>query len=44
LLCGLDDISLRDGGGLKDIAPTILDILELEKPTVMTGSSLVDRN
>lgn len=28
-------------GGLKDIAPTVLKLLELEKPAEMTGSSLV---
>ncbi len=28
-------------GGLKDIAPTILELLEIQKPAEMTGSSLV---
>ena len=32
--------SLRPGGELKDLAPTILDLLGLEKPVEMTGSSL----
>lgn len=41
LLCGLTDAQLQDGGGLKDIAPTILDILGLEKPNAMTGTSLL---
>ena len=31
---------LADNGGLKDIAPTILDILDIEKPDAMTGRSL----
>jgi 2,3-bisphosphoglycerate-independent phosphoglycerate mutase len=31
---------LRDNGSLQDIAPTILDILGLEKPKEMTGLSL----
>ncbi|MCI5108371.1 MAG: 2,3-bisphosphoglycerate-independent phosphoglycerate mutase [Candidatus Pacebacteria bacterium] len=31
---------LRNGGGLSDIAPTILDILGIEKPKEMTGKSL----
>jgi 2,3-bisphosphoglycerate-independent phosphoglycerate mutase len=34
-------VQLRDGGGLADIAPTLLQILELPQPARMTGSSLV---
>jgi len=34
---------LRDGGKLADIAPTVLDILEIEAPTEMTGTSLIKR-
>ncbi len=36
-------VSLRDGGILADIAPTILDILGLEAPREMTGKSLIVR-
>ena len=32
---------LRSGGTLADIAPTLLHLLNLEKPSVMTGSSLI---
>ena len=35
------DVSLREHGGLADIAPTLLEILELPQPARMTGSSLV---
>jgi 2,3-bisphosphoglycerate-independent phosphoglycerate mutase len=35
------DVSLRDNGKLADIAPTILDILQLPQPQEMTGRSLV---
>ncbi|MEE2823147.1 MAG: 2,3-bisphosphoglycerate-independent phosphoglycerate mutase [Acidobacteriota bacterium] len=35
---------LRSGGALEDIAPTILQYLEIEKPSEMTGSSLLSRN
>ncbi|WP_225322965.1 2,3-bisphosphoglycerate-independent phosphoglycerate mutase [Synechococcus sp. RSCCF101] len=34
-------IQLRDGGGLADIAPTLLQILGLAQPANMTGESLV---
>ncbi len=32
---------LRDGGILADIAPTLLEVLNAEKPQEMTGSSLI---
>jgi 2,3-bisphosphoglycerate-independent phosphoglycerate mutase len=32
---------LREGGALTDVAPTILDILGLDRPEAMTGSSLI---
>ena len=35
------DLKLRDGGGLADIAPTLLAILGLPKPERMTGESLI---
>ncbi|MBE9190166.1 2,3-bisphosphoglycerate-independent phosphoglycerate mutase [Gloeocapsopsis crepidinum LEGE 06123] len=35
------DVSLRSGGRLCDIAPTILDILQLPQPSEMTGHSLL---
>lgn len=35
--------ALRDGGRLADIAPTLLDLLNLPKPAEMTGSSLLER-
>ncbi|MHC4973499.1 MAG: 2,3-bisphosphoglycerate-independent phosphoglycerate mutase [Planctomycetota bacterium] len=31
---------LRDGGGLRDVAPTLLGFLDLEPPEVMTGADL----
>jgi 2,3-bisphosphoglycerate-independent phosphoglycerate mutase len=33
---------LRDGGTLVDVAPTALDLLGVDKPEAMTGSSLLD--
>jgi len=40
IVIGCGDVSLREGGVLADIAPTMLDILGLEKPQEMTGESL----
>jgi len=39
---GLGDIKLKEGR-LADIAPTMLDIMGLEKPQEMTGNSLIVR-
>ena len=41
LVNGPKNIRLRPGGRLADIAPTILDLLNLEKPVEMTGQSLL---
>jgi 2,3-bisphosphoglycerate-independent phosphoglycerate mutase len=37
------NVELRDGGILADIAPTILDLMQLPKPEEMTGTSLIDK-
>ncbi len=34
-------IKLRNGGKLADISPTILDILNIDKPEQMTGKTLI---
>lgn len=41
VLMGMEDISLREGGVLADIAPTILHVMGLDKPAEMTGLSLI---
>lgn len=38
-----DNIELRDGGKLADLAPTLLDLLDVEKPKEMTGMSLIKK-
>lgn len=38
---GLDGKELKDGGKLADLAPTMLEILGLEKPAEMDGASLL---
>ena len=35
------NVQLREGGGLADIAPTVLEILGLPKPDAMSGASLI---
>ncbi len=37
----LQGVRLRDGGSLCDIAPTILELLDIPKPAAMTGKSLI---
>ena len=37
------DIHLRDDGRLSDIAPTILDILQIPQPDEMTGRSMIQK-
>lgn len=43
ILIGKENIELKQGK-LADIAPTMLDIMELEKPKEMTGNSIIKRN
>ena len=37
------DAPLRAGGSLRDVAPTLLDLLRLPRPAEMSGHSLFDR-
>ncbi len=37
------DIQIRDGGVLADVAPTMLEFLNIEQPTEMTGVSLIKK-
>jgi 2,3-bisphosphoglycerate-independent phosphoglycerate mutase len=41
ILCGTDAARLRDGGGMEDVAPTVLTAMGLDVPDEMTGRSLV---
>ncbi|PAK48129.1 2,3-bisphosphoglycerate-independent phosphoglycerate mutase [Paenibacillus sp. 7541] len=36
-----ENVTLREGGILADIAPTILDLMQLPKPDEMTGTSMI---
>ena len=42
IVLGCGDVKLRADGVLADIAPTMLKILELEKPVEMTGKSIIE--
>ena len=42
IVVGCGDVKLRADGVLADIAPTMLKILELEKPSEMTGKSIIE--
>ena len=35
------EIEARDGGILADVAPTVLELLEIQQPEAMTGKSLL---
>ncbi|MDR0428710.1 MAG: 2,3-bisphosphoglycerate-independent phosphoglycerate mutase [Puniceicoccales bacterium] len=39
--CGCENLQLRSGGRLADIAPTILQLMGLKKPAEMSGESLI---
>ena len=34
--------SLRDGGEIADLAPTVLDLLGVHEPSAMSGQTLVN--
>lgn len=40
----VDGLTLRSGGILADVAPTLLELLGLEQPAAMTGRSLLSRD
>ncbi|MEY2532145.1 MAG: 2,3-bisphosphoglycerate-independent phosphoglycerate mutase [bacterium] len=41
LIVTADGVTLRDGGILADVAPTVLELLGIEQPAEMTGRSLL---
>ena len=42
ILIGMEDVKLKSGK-LADLAPTMLDIMGIEKPEEMTGESLIEK-
>ena len=43
LVSSNENYKLKSGGKLADLAPTMLDLMNLEKPKEMTGVSLLDK-
>jgi 2,3-bisphosphoglycerate-independent phosphoglycerate mutase len=41
LVVTVDGVALRDGGILADVAPTVLELLGVDQPGAMTGTSLL---
>ncbi len=41
LVINSNDVTLREGGALCDVAPTVLKLMSIEQPKEMTGKSLV---
>ena len=41
LYIGPQDLEFQSGGTLSDVAPTLLELMSLDKPAEMTGRSLV---
>lgn len=41
MVIGAGDVSLRSGGSLCDIAPTVLELIGVKQPEEMTGTSLI---
>jgi 2,3-bisphosphoglycerate-independent phosphoglycerate mutase len=43
LIVTVPGVSLREGGILADVAPTVLEVLGIDQPPQMTGNSLIDQ-
>jgi len=41
VLINAGDKKLKEDGALSDVAPTVLELLEIKKPVEMTGQSLI---
>jgi 2,3-bisphosphoglycerate-independent phosphoglycerate mutase len=37
----IDGVTLEHGGVLADVAPTVLELLDIDQPEAMTGRSLL---
>ena len=41
IVCGAGELTLKEGGCLADVCPTMLDLMGLKQPEEMTGQSLI---
>ncbi|MCK8059741.1 MULTISPECIES: 2,3-bisphosphoglycerate-independent phosphoglycerate mutase [unclassified Fusibacter] len=41
IIAGVGDVELKEGMKLSDLAPTMLGLLDLEKPALMSGESII---
>ncbi len=42
MVIGAGDVKLREGGSLCDIAPTVLQLMEIDQPADMTGNTMIE--
>lgn len=43
ILAGMGDVALREDGKLSDLAPTLLEMMEIQQPEQMTGLSIIKK-
>ena len=41
IVVGAGNVKLNEGGRLSDLIPTLLDMMNIDKPAEMTGKSLI---
>jgi 2,3-bisphosphoglycerate-independent phosphoglycerate mutase len=41
LVVTVEEVALREGGILADVAPTVLELMGMDQPDAMTGRSLL---
>jgi 2,3-bisphosphoglycerate-independent phosphoglycerate mutase len=43
IMAGMGDVVLREGGKLSDLAPTLLEMMSVPQPVLMTGLSIIKK-
>jgi len=43
IMAGMGDVVLREGGKLSDLAPTLLEMMSVPQPKLMTGLSIIKK-
>ncbi len=44
IMAGMGDVELREGGKLSDLAPTLLEMMSVPQPKLMTGLSIIKKS